>query len=146
MTKYWNRFWGLCCLGFSSQKQAVCFTSFVLTFVFVTSGLRSLRSHPPYENPLRMTKKTGEIQTWWAWPIRPKNATKISAWICSKIFRIPCFYPVWLKYGDFLLLWNRYKLHEVCKKRLFFRQKKIKWGIKEIPKGQLIKYVECEVA
>ena len=35
------------CLGFASQKQVVRFTTLALTFVFVTSRLRSLRSHPP---------------------------------------------------------------------------------------------------
>ena len=39
-------------LGFPSQKQVVRFTTLALTFIFVTSGLRSLRSHPPYANPL----------------------------------------------------------------------------------------------
>ncbi len=42
----------LSCLGFASQKQVVRFTTFALTFVFVSSGLRSLRSHSPYANSL----------------------------------------------------------------------------------------------
>ena len=53
------------CLGFASQKQVVRFTTFALTFVFVTSGLRSLRSHSPYTNPLSwicFTKTTSSVK------------------------------------------------------------------------------------
>ena len=53
------------CLGFPVQKQVVRFTTFALTFVFVSSGLRSLRSHSPYANSLSwicFTKITSSVK------------------------------------------------------------------------------------
>ncbi len=44
------------CLGIVPQKQAAHYTALSFAFVFATSGLRSLRSHPPYTIPLRPTQ------------------------------------------------------------------------------------------
>ena len=48
------------CLDFAPQKQVVHFTSLPFTIVFATSGLRSLRSHPPYAKSLSRERRSGE--------------------------------------------------------------------------------------
>ena len=48
------------CLDFAPQKQAAHYTALSFAFVFATSGLRSLRSHPPYAKSLPRERRSGE--------------------------------------------------------------------------------------